>query len=117
MRTRRKALPQPARGRPGELQVPWCLGAQAALRRRGRARASCAAAVRPREPGGALGSASGGELAAPRRHAGQLGQGRVSRAPSSDAGALAADLAAQPRHLLGKGVRSPRGPARDLRER
>lgn len=50
-------------------------------------------------------------------HAGQLGQGRVPRAPASYAGALAADLAAQPHHLLYEGLRLPRGPARDPRER
>lgn len=51
------------------------------------------------------------------RHAGQLGQGRVPRAPAPHAGALAADLAAQPHNLFDEGLRPPRGPARDPSER
>lgn len=52
-----------------------------------------------------------------RRHARQLGQGRVPRAPAPHAGAFAADLAAQPHHLLDEGFRPPRGPACDPHER
>lgn len=99
-------------------QVPWCF-ASAGCPAQARPPSGVLYGGRPRPPDGVGGrdSSSEREATVHCHHAGQLGQGRVPRAHASYAGALSADLAAQPHHLLYEGLRLPRGPARDPRER
>ena len=105
-------------GRRGELQVPWCLaGAGRPAQARPLSGVLCAGELGRGTKAEAAGARPRVEPAARRRHAGQLGQQRVPRAPAPHAGALAADLSDQPYHLFYEGFRPSRGPASDPRER